>query len=106
VAQRSEGEGLAEVNLSLSLSGQTLNTLVISLRGQPLEGGGLQMTSSEVTLGPRSQPGQYRGVVTALEGSNLTAQVRDSSGHRLTVVAQLQINGDSGSASGTVRVSP
>lgn len=64
------------------------------------------MTSSVVTLGPRSQPSQYYGVVTSLEGTNIAAQVRDASGRQLTLVLQLQINPDSGAASGTESATP
>jgi hypothetical protein len=40
--------------------------------------------------------------VSALQGTNITAEVSDGSGHRLTLVTQLQINSQSGSATGTV----
>jgi ferric reductase like protein len=106
VSQSSTGDGLSQVNLSLSLAGQRLNTLAITLRGQALDGGGLEMTSSDVTLGPSSQPRQYRGRVTALEGTNIQAQVSDGAGHSLTLVARLQINTDGGSATGTVSATP
>jgi hypothetical protein len=90
----------------VSLSGQKLSTLAIRLRGQPLNDGGLEMTSSAVTLGPRSDPGQYRGVVTSLDGTRIAAQVSDTSGSRLTLVLELQINPDSGAVSGTVSAKP
>jgi hypothetical protein len=106
VSQASTGDGLSQVNLSLSLAGQRLNTLAITLRGQALDGGGLEMTSSGVTLGPSSRPRQYRGRVTALEGTNIQAQVSDGAGHTLTLVARLEINTDGGTASGTVSASP
>ncbi len=102
VQQGSTGDGLSQVNIALNLAGQKLNTLAITLRGQALEGGGLQMTSSDVTLGPSSNPGQYRGAVTSLEGTNVAAQVTDAGGHRLALTAQLQINPDSGAVTGTV----
>jgi hypothetical protein len=106
VQQGPAGNELSQVDISLSLAGQKLNTLAITLRGQPLDGGGLQMTSSDVTLGPQSDPGQYRGTVTSLNGTNIDAEVQDGSGHRLSLAAQLQLNPDSGSVSGTVTASP
>jgi sulfoxide reductase heme-binding subunit YedZ len=106
ISQSELGDGLAEVDISLSLSGQRLNTLAFRLQGEPLEEGGLQMTSSSVTLGPSSDPSQYRGQVTALEGSTINAQVSDSSGRRLVLVARLQLNPDGGTASGTVSATP
>ncbi len=106
VQQGSTGDGLSQVNIALNLAGQKLNTLAITLRGEALDGGGLQMTSSDVTLGPSSNPGQYRGSVTALNGTNISAQVTDGSGHRLTLSTQLQINPDSGTVNGTVTATP
>ena len=106
VSQGQLNSGLTGVNISLSLAGQRLNTLAIDLQGQPLNDGGIEMTSSSVTLGPRSDPSQYRGQVTSLDGTNVTAQLSDGSGSRLTVLARLQVNADAGSASGTVSVSP
>lgn len=104
--QQGQSGGLAAVDISLGLSGQQLNTLAIHLRGQPLSGGGLQMTSSSVTLGTQSNPSQYRGQVTSLNGTNVAARLTDSGGHHLNVVAQLQLNPDGARASGTVSVAP
>jgi Ferric reductase like transmembrane component len=104
VQQSQLSDGSARVAISLSLAGQQLNTLGIVLRGQPLDGGGLEMTASHVTLGPASDPSQYQGQVTSLEGSTIAAQVSDSAGSGLTLVARLQINPDAGTASGTVTV--
>jgi len=106
VQQGSLGDGLAGVDINLALTGQQLSTLVIHLRGQAIEGGGIQMTSSEVTLGTQSDPAQYRGQVTSLEGTNIAALLRDAGGNQLRLVAQLNIDPNSGAASGTVSVSP
>ena len=106
MSQRQLSGGLAEVDISLNVPGQTLSRLSIVLQGQALDGGGLQMSSSTVTLGPASDPSQYRGTVSSLEGTNVQATVRDSSGHTLNVTAALQIDSGTGSASGTVQASP
>jgi hypothetical protein len=106
ISQGQLNNGLTSVNISLSLAGPRLNTLGIDLQGQPSDDGGIEMTSSSVTLGPRSDPSQYQGQVTSLNGTNITAQVRDGRGNHLTVLAQLQVNSDAGSASGNVSVSP
>lgn len=102
VSQSQLSDGTVAVNISLSLSGERLNTLAIHLRGQPIDGGGIQMNSSAVTLGPRSNPAQYRGQVTSLDGTNIVAQLSDGSGKQMSVVARLQLSPDGGSASGTV----
>jgi Ferric reductase like transmembrane component len=106
ISQGQLSSGLTGVDISLSLAGQPLNTLAIHLQGQPLDDGGIEMTSSSVTLGPRSDPSRYRGQVTSLDGTNIAAQLSDGMGNRLSVLARLQLNADSGSASGTVSVSP
>jgi hypothetical protein len=106
VKQGSLGDGLARVDITLSLAGQQLDKLAIDLRGQPIDGGGIEMTSSDVTLGSQSNPGEYRGHVTSLQGTNIAAQVSDGSGHQLGVVARLDIDPNTGAASGTVNVTP
>jgi hypothetical protein len=55
-----------------------------------------------VTLGPASDPHQYRGSVTGLQGTTIAASVRDAAGHSYNLVAQLQLDQQSQSASGTV----
>ena len=99
------GDGLYGVDISLSWSGERLSALAIHLHGQPLDDGGLEMTSSEVLLGTSANSAAYRGVVTALQGTNIAARVRARSGHVLNLVAELQIDPGS-SALGTVTVRP
>jgi methionine sulfoxide reductase heme-binding subunit len=106
VQQSSLGDGQARVDISLTLAGQQLSTLSIHLRGQAIAGGGIQMTSSDVTLGSQSNPDQYSGQVTSLQGTNIAMKVSDGNGHQLGVVAQLNIDPNSGAASGTVNVTP
>ena len=102
VQQTPVGDELSQVTISLALTGQRVSALTIELRGRPLDNGGLEMTSSTVRLGTQSKPDQFQGEVTSLNGTTVTAVVRDGAGDRLTLVAQLQINPDTGSASGTV----
>ena len=106
ISQGELGEDQAAVDISLSLAGERLNTLAIHLVGQPLESGGIEMTSSSVTLGSRSATSQYRGRVTSLNGTDITAHLTDAGGNAIRLVAQLQINPDGGTAAGTVSVRP
>jgi sulfoxide reductase heme-binding subunit YedZ len=102
VQQGTAGNGLETVDIKLSLSGQRLSALKIHLQGQAINGGGIEMSSSQVTLGTPSNPSEYSGEVTSLQGTNVDAKVKDSSGHQLTLAAQLTIDSSSGAVSGTV----
>jgi sulfoxide reductase heme-binding subunit YedZ len=105
VSQNQLSNGLTGVNIGLTVSGQSLSRLSIDLQGQALSGGGLQMTSSTVTLGTASNPEQYRGTVSSLQGTNISATVRDSSGHTLNLAVDLQLS-EGGSATGSVDARP
>ncbi len=106
VSQSQLPNRLAQVNISLSVAGQSLSRLAVDLEGQPLEGGGIQMTSSAVTLGTVSDPSLYRGAVSQLEGTSIAATVRDSTGHSLNLSIALQIDPSTNSAMGTVQATP
>ncbi len=90
------------VDITLSVAGQPLSTLEIRILGTPIDGGGVHMTSSRVYLGTASDPHRYRGRVTALGGTNIQARVRDAHGSLLTLLARLQLDPNTGNASGTV----
>jgi hypothetical protein len=84
-------------------AGQSLSALEIRIQGQPLSGGGVGMTSSVVTLGSASDPTQYRGVITSLNGGNIDAYVQSIHG-ALAVQAQLNIDTTAGAITGTTSV--
>jgi sulfoxide reductase heme-binding subunit YedZ len=98
--------GLMLVDISLTIHGQPLSNLHIRIRGEPINGGGVQMSSSRVTLGPSSNPDQYSGRVTALQGAGIAARVADAASSALSVIAQLQISPGPGTATGTVTATP
>ena len=97
--------GLMLVDVALAMPGQELGKLDIRIEGPPIGGGGVQMTTSRVTLGPLSNPDQYHGHVTALQGTNIEATV-DRADSALSMVARLQVAPGSGTAAGTVTVAP
>lgn len=99
-------EGLRLVDISLTVRGRRLSSFHIRIRGVPIAGGGVRMTTSRVTLGPASNPDQYVGDVTALSGTEIAAEVSDATGSSLALVARLQIAAGPGSAIGTVTVKP
>jgi hypothetical protein len=49
--------------------------LDLRLYGRPLPGGGLEMSSSTVSLGPSGRPSLYRGHVVALRGTQVVARL-------------------------------
>ncbi|HEV3056142.1 MAG TPA: hypothetical protein VGX45_15875, partial [Solirubrobacteraceae bacterium] len=95
----------AQVHISLTLAGEQLSRLGIRIFGRPAAGGGIEMSSSKVALGTAGNPDLYTGVITALNGTNVEAQVASGAG-RLNVIAQLQIDPAGGTASGNVTVGP
>jgi DMSO/TMAO reductase YedYZ heme-binding membrane subunit len=98
--------GLVEVHIALSVSSARLDSLDVRLYGEPLSGGGVQMTSSAVSFGTASNPTLYVGTVTGLNGSNISARVSSAGGQTLVLEVALQIDGSTGSASGNVQVTP
>jgi len=97
-----DGRGRTTVNITGTLSGGASGALRVVLSGRGIDGGGVEMESSRATLGPLSSPSQYQGQITTLQGTDMQLQLRDASGHSVTVALHLQINGD-GSATGTVQ---
>jgi hypothetical protein len=77
--------------------------LHIVIQGPADQNGGVQMSSSSVSLGPAAQPGLYQGRIGTLNGTNLTATLTGSGGQRLLLTVTLQINQAGGTVTGTVR---
>jgi hypothetical protein len=99
------GNGLVQVDIQLALAGQPLNAFDIRIDGQPLNDGGVEMTSSAVTLGTAAKPTMYRGRVTALAGTSIQARVSSTRGS-LVLLARLQIDPSSGRVTGTLTAQP
>jgi sulfoxide reductase heme-binding subunit YedZ len=94
--------GLAVIDMSLHVTGEPLSSLRIRLAGQPMSSGGVEMTSSRVTLGPEANPDQYSGRITTLEGTTIRALVSERGAQHLSLSAQLHIDSGSGSVTGTL----
>jgi len=99
-------DGLAEVHLSLTVSGQRLSTFGVRIYGHPLASGGVELTSSRVELGTGSDPSLYRGHVTALSGTDIAAVVTNAAGARLALSARVALDTDGQTAAGTLTVGP
>jgi hypothetical protein len=74
--------------------------LDLRLFGRPLPGGGLEMASSSVTLGPGGQPHRYRGRVVALSGNRVVARLSSTTGRSLLLRLVLRIDAG-GAVTGT-----
>lgn len=92
----SSGSGTTTVTLNGAGTASVAFQVVIS--GPAASGGGVQMTSSQVSFGPTANPRQYTGHVSSLNGSNILASTTDSAGS--TVMLSLDVS-LSGSASGS-----
>jgi methionine sulfoxide reductase heme-binding subunit len=103
VRQAAGDDGNASIHMVLSIgAGQVLSQLHILIEGRPLQGGGVEMRASSVTLGSADDPHRYRGAITALSGTTIAATVRDVTGRTFAIVAALRIDPSSQTASGTV----
>jgi Ferric reductase like transmembrane component len=102
ISQMRLNSGLERVDIRLHTARGSLSSLHIVMDGQPLDGGGVQMSSSSVSLGSASNPTRYRGSVVSLAGTHVHARVKDSSGARLGLIAELRIAPGSSSVTGTL----
>jgi Ferric reductase like transmembrane component len=71
----------------------TNGILDIVLDGTPSDGGGVSLTGSKVTYGTPSQPNQYTGQLTALNGVVLQIATKDKTGRPVALTVNLNING-------------
>jgi hypothetical protein len=67
----------------------------VVISGPALQGGGVEMTTSQVTFGPTGQPSLYNGSVTALNGTDIRASVADAAGAAVSLNLNLTVNGQS-----------
>ena len=95
----------AIVDLVLRLSGGERGELRMRLAGQPMPGGGLSMTGSQVDLLADGLPSVMEGKIVSLTGQRFVARVRGRSGV-LELDGDLQIDSASGSVTGTLRAIP
>ena len=71
----------------------------LKLAGQPLQGGGVQMTSSSVAFG------SYAGQITALQGTQVEATLHNASGAGLALTLDLNIDRAGGAVTGSLHAS-
>jgi hypothetical protein len=98
-------DGRVTVRLALSLGGTAHGALVVTLIGSPLEGGGVLLDTSTVTLGPPAQPARYQGKVVSLRGQRIVATVTASASPSLQLVIDVQTDASGNQVRGTVSAS-
>ena len=88
--RQSQASSDAHGDTTLTLTGSFNDgTFRVALTGQPVSGGGVQLTGSQVSVGPASAPSEYTGHVTRLDGDTIVAAVAAPSGRSFTVTIQI-----------------
>jgi methionine sulfoxide reductase heme-binding subunit len=104
VTQTQEPQG-AIIDLALNVSGGAQGRLRVRMAGAPAVGGGLSMTGSQVDLTAVGLASALQGRILSLQGQQFLARVRDASGSVVDLQANLNIDGQSGTVSGTLSAS-
>jgi hypothetical protein len=87
--------GEIAIRILATTGGHTNGLLDIVLDGTPSDGGGggVSLTGSQVSYGTPSQPRQYTGQLSALNGGVLQIDTKDTSGNPVALTVNLTING-------------
>lgn len=104
-SQSQAGEG-SIVQLTLQLSGGVSGEMRVRLGGQPIGGGGLSMTGSQVDVAAPGMAMALQGQISSLQGSDFVARVSDASGKVVVLDVNLNIDGNTGNVTGTVTGGP
>ena len=81
----------ARVVVSLRTQGSPLLTIRVVLNGQQIAQG-ISMSDGSVVLTPPGGAAAYRGTVTGLSGGNISADLSDGQGDRISLTLALQIS--------------
>jgi hypothetical protein len=87
-------DGAIAIRIHGTTGSGTNGLLDIVLDGTPTDGGGVSLTASQVSYGTPSQPKQYTGQLTGLNGGVLEIAARDKKGRWLALTVTLNINGN------------
>jgi methionine sulfoxide reductase heme-binding subunit len=101
-----DAAGDAAVAIALATRGGEPGLVRLTIWGSALDGGGIQMTRSEVSFSDARTRTLYTGAVDGLEGTLVTAAVSAPDGSTLRLVMRLQIDAAAGSVTGTIQASP
>jgi hypothetical protein len=101
-----QAPGGAIVDLSLNVRGSVQGRLRVRLGGVPIGGGsGLSMTGSQVDLAVAGERSVLQGRIVSLRGEEFNARLSDG-GTTVDIHAQLQIDTNSNTVTGTLSGSP
>ncbi len=100
---QTQAAGGAIVDLKLRLSGGAQGNLHVRLGGVPVQGGGLQMTGSQVVL--QRAGSVMEGQISNLQGQQFTAHVQGTGGS-FDLQANLQIDNQNDTVTGSLQATP
>jgi hypothetical protein len=100
--RRDVGAESARVDIAATVQGMSRPArLDVRIAGRPLFGGGLQMTSSVVSLGTTEQPTLYAGRIVMLRGARILARLHRPGSRSLSLALALRLPTDSSQVTGT-----
>jgi methionine sulfoxide reductase heme-binding subunit len=98
--------GDAAIAIAAAVRGSEPGVIRLTLWGTALEGGGLQMSESQVSLEDVASGVVYSGRVVGLDGNLVAADVTSPSGSMLRLVMELRIDAAAGSVTGRLHGEP
>jgi hypothetical protein len=103
---QSSAPGGAILDLALRVSGGAHGELRIRMAGAPDGSGGLSLTGSQVDMSASGLVSVLQGKIVSLQGQQFVARVADRSGSTLDLSADLNIDNQSGTVTGTLSGAP
>lgn len=105
ISQTQEPDGEI-LDLALQVSGGAQGELRVRMAGAPNGGQGLSLAGSQVDLSAAGLASVLQGKIVSLAGQRFVARVADHTGSALDLQANLNIDGQSGSVTGTLSGAP
>ena len=103
MTQTPSANGLVTVTIDGVASGGFTGRVHVALQGEPVSGGGVQMTASSVALLPHGAGAWYPGHVVGLDGQRVFADIQGEGGRNVSVLITLRIDPASRRVSGSIQ---
>jgi hypothetical protein len=103
---QTEEPGGAVLDLALRVTGGAHGELRVRMAGAPDGSGGLSLTGSQVDMSANGLASVLEGKIVSLQGQQFVARVADRSGSTLDLSANLNIDNQSGTVTGTLSGAP